>query len=220
MINKLFERFSKISRERKLEALERHIVMRADFRVLDIGGQLDAGTDQLLERHPEVSRMTVLNFDPQHLARIREVYPAAKTVQGDAAHLPFDDKSFDLVYSNAVIEHVGGLAQQTAMAREVMRVGKRWFITTPNRRYPFEFHTRMPFIGWLPERAFDRASQLMAYNHIQRRYQRGLPVDFRLMTGGEITRLFPDSLIIRQRVTFWPETIIAVGPRAAIAGAH
>jgi len=58
---------------------------------------------------------------------------------GDALDLRWPDKYFDAVYSNAAIEHVGDFDSQKRMAAEVMRVGKRWFVTTPNRWYPFEF---------------------------------------------------------------------------------
>ena len=62
-------------------------------------------------------------------------------VQADGRALPFRDAAVDLVVSNAVIEHVGGLDEQREFVREHLRVGGWWAITTPNRWFPVESHT-------------------------------------------------------------------------------
>ena len=65
--------------------------------------------------------------------------------------LPFADRSFDLVHSSAVLEHVGSMRHQAAFVRECMRVARKAvFLTTPNRWFPVEFHTLLPFAHWLP----------------------------------------------------------------------
>jgi hypothetical protein len=111
-----------------------------------------------------------------------------------------------------VIEHVGTFEDQRRMADEVMRVGRRWFVTTPNRWYPFEFHLRMPLMNWLPHTLMVRAARVLSFNHVQGRYQSGLVPDFRLLSVRQMRRLFRGSKIIAQRITFWPETILAIGP--------
>jgi ubiquinone/menaquinone biosynthesis C-methylase UbiE len=66
----------------------------------------------------------------------------------DGCRMPFADQSFDLVVSNAVIEHVGGLQEQLAFIGEHQRVGRAWVITTPNRWFPVESHTSTLFAHW------------------------------------------------------------------------
>jgi SAM-dependent methyltransferase len=68
--------------------------------------------------------------------------------------LPFADNEFDLGFSNAVIEHVGSRERQAAFLAELVRVASRVFISTPNRFYPLELHTRLPLLHWLPPRLF------------------------------------------------------------------
>jgi hypothetical protein len=73
------------------------------------------------------------------------------TTFGDARSLPFDDKSFDYVFSNAVIEHVGGPAGAQRMLEESRRVARLGaYHTTPDRWFPIETHTQVPFLHWLP----------------------------------------------------------------------
>ncbi len=215
-INSLFTRLSTRSRRIKMELLQQYLPLLGTERVLDIGSQVDTQSQQLLERFPDKSRITAVNLFPEHLDTIRAAYPGIHTVQADARSLPFEDKSFDLVYSNAVIEHVGTLQDQQQMAAEVRRVGKRWFLTTPNRWYPFEFHARVPFVPWLPAPCMHQLLRLWSYNHTSQRYQSGNDFsDVRLLTARQLRRMFPDSLILKPRVTFWPETLVVVGPVAA-----
>ena len=44
--------------------------------------------------------------------------------------------------------------------REAVRVGRRVFLTTPNRWFPVEVHTRLPLVHWLPSAAAARAYDL------------------------------------------------------------
>ncbi len=93
-----------------------------------------------------------------------------------------------------------------------MRVGKRWFVTTPNRWYPFEFHLRLPFVTWLPNHGYLWCGRLVRYDHLMHRYVRGSRVEgLRLLSRSELGLCFPGSTIIGQRVTFMPETLIVVG---------
>lgn len=212
-ITALFKRLSQRSRRLKMELLARHVPLTGTERVLDIGSQVDNQARQLLERFPDQSRIVATNLMSEHLASIRAAYPAIRAVRSDARNLPFPDKAFDLVYSNAVIEHVGTLEDQERMASEVRRVGKRWFLTTPNRWYPFEFHARMPLVSWLPPRWMHKATKLWAYNHVLERYQSGIDCsDVNLLTARQLRRMFPDSIVLKPRITFWPETLVVVGP--------
>ena len=75
---------------------------------------------------------------------------AASWVAGDGRSLPFRDGSFDVVFSNSVIEHVGDAASQRRFAREVARVGRAYWVETPNRWFPVEQHLLTPLVHWLP----------------------------------------------------------------------
>ena len=153
----------------------------------DAGGQSGCTTHNLLEeRYPWPERLTALGLHDG--ARFRERYPQIAYVQGDACALPFADGAFDVVYSNAVIEHVGRRERQEAFVREALRVGRRVFVTTPNRWFPIEVHTRLPLVHWLPEgpagRAYDLAGKSWAREN-------------RLLGPSDLRALFPGPVEIR-----------------------
>lgn len=58
----------------------------------------------------------------------------------------------DLVVSNATIEHVGNFNNQKKMIQNILLLTKKYYvITTPNRFHPIDFHTKLPFLHWLPK---------------------------------------------------------------------
>ncbi len=73
------------------------------------------------------------------------------SIQGDATELPFEDKEFDIAFSNSVIEHVGTWEKQQAFAHEARRVARKLWIQTPARSFPIEAHLLAPYIQYLPK---------------------------------------------------------------------
>ena len=62
------------------------------------------------------------------------------------------DSSFDIVHSNATIEHIGSYKNQLLFIKECLRISKKFvFIQTPNRFFPIDFHTLLPLVHWLPK---------------------------------------------------------------------
>jgi ubiquinone/menaquinone biosynthesis C-methylase UbiE len=75
-----------------------------------------------------------------------------KFIQADARKNNLSRNSFDIVHSNATIEHVGSYKNQLSFVKECVRISKKYvFIQTPNRFFPIDFHTFLPFIHWLPK---------------------------------------------------------------------
>ncbi len=177
---RLADAISLRSRRRKLALFLELMRPDAETTVLDVGvdeishgesgGESGCTTHNFLEEHyPWPERITALGLHGG--ARFRARYPAIRYIQGDACDLPFADGEFDVVHSNAVVEHVGGPERQEAFIREALRVGRRVFLTTPNRWFPVEVHTRLPLVHWLPPalaaRAYDLARMPWAKeNHL------------------------------------------------------
>ncbi len=89
----------------------------------------------------------------------KKEYPLMSYVQITAnSPLPFEDKHFDIVSSNAVLEHVGSAENQRFFIAEAARVGKQVFLSVPNKMFPVEHHTAIPLLHWMP-RTFRLACQ-------------------------------------------------------------
>jgi len=214
----LFDYFSAISRKRKTELLFEMMNPSETDKIIDIGSEVNLSSEkpeQFIDIFPYKKNISVINISEVHIDTILKKYPECDARVGDACDLPWPDDYFDIVYSNAVIEHVGDYERQKKMASEIMRVGRKWFVTTPNRWFPFEFHMRLPFVTWLPFHGYLKIGRILSYNHIKRKYAFGLKQDhLRLMTARELSCCFPGSRIIKQRITFVPETLIAVGEKS------
>ena len=146
-------KFSEKKDMRKIyRAMSCMLPLDAVHSVLDVGVTADreCGFSNFFEMmFPHPDRITA--FSNQDASWMSEVWPGIKFVRGDARKMPFADKSFDFVFSSAVIEHVGSRECQLAFLRECFRVARRHvFITTPNRWFPVEMHTGLPFLHWLP----------------------------------------------------------------------
>jgi SAM-dependent methyltransferase len=200
---RLVDAVSLRSRRKKLRLLLEELQPTAETTILDVGadelgfGEGDGcGTLNFLEEmYPWPERITALGLHEG--AGFRERYPGIRYVQGDACALPFDDGEFDIVFSNAVVEHVGDRECQRALVSEAVRVGRRVLITTPNRWFPVEVHTRLPFVHWLPD----------ALSHP---VYRALGMDFatenNLLSGRELASLFPG----RVRIVNLGLTLVAI----------
>jgi SAM-dependent methyltransferase len=192
---RLTDAISLRSRRRKLALFMETIRPTPETTVLDVGADelsfgeypgAGCGTLNFFEEHyPWPERVTALGLHRGE--RFRSRYPAVTYVQGDALELPFRDGAFDVVFSNAVIEHVGGRDAQRRFVEEALRVGRRAFVTTPNRWFPIEVHTRLPLVHWLPDRLahplYDLARKPWAK-------------DNHLLGAGDLQELFPRDVRI------------------------
>ncbi|HZO99110.1 MAG TPA: methyltransferase domain-containing protein [Terriglobia bacterium] len=202
---RLLKSLSHKSRTKKFDLLLSLFRPQPEDRVLDIGASGKVFLRYTLEDiYPYSERIVGGGYDLHEVQSARQYYPRACYAAFDGCALPFPDKSFDLVFSNAVIEHILGEGRQQLFAQEVMRVGKSWFVTTPNYWYPFESHYHLPFIQFLP-RELQRHYNRLLGTHIPR----GQVQELALLSARGLQRLFPTGRIARVRVTFWPETLVA-----------
>jgi len=114
-------------------------------KILDIGGTEDYWKSMGFELNDK-TEIVLLNLYEKEVS-----HPGFKSIKGDACNLEgVADKSFDLVFSNSVIEHLFTQENQIKMANEIQRVGKNYFIQTPNKYFPIEPHWVFPFFQFLP----------------------------------------------------------------------
>lgn len=177
--------------------------------VLDVGGTTRFWRDMEFVGQ-DGAAVTVLNRDSQPAEQ------GIAVVVGDATDLrAFADGAFDVVFSNSVIEHVGGADAQRRMADEVRRVGRRYFVQTPARGFPIEPHFRVPFFQYLPV-----AARVWLVRHVALGFYERTPdterarrfvTGIRLLSRREVGELFPGARIERERVCGLTKSFIACG---------
>jgi len=198
MLRRVASQVSLRSRARKLQLFLDLLQPGPESSVVDVG-VTDApfgggSTNNFFEAmYPWPERIT--GVGQTELDAFATAFPHVRAVRADGRELPFADGEFDFGFSNAVVEHVaGGREGQQRFVHELCRVSTRVFVTTPNRWFPLEVHTLLPFVHWLPAGARNR---LIPFDDVLDPLG---PKDFAL--------LFPYSVRVLNRGM----TLIAVGP--------
>lgn len=204
-MNKLFSYLHTKSREEKFHLFVKLLKPTPAMHILNVGasGPNFAFAEQFESLYEHRDQVTGGGISLSEVRDYRGSFPGVKAVVFDGCALPFRDKSFDVIYSNAVIEHLVDHDAQQHFAAEVARVGRGWFVTTPNLYYPVEPHYHLPMVQFLPQRwqrSLIRSLGRTPYGNLN------------LLTKRQLQRLFPDGGVIGCRVTFYSETLIAYRP--------
>jgi ubiquinone/menaquinone biosynthesis C-methylase UbiE len=172
------------------------------IRILDIGGTLNFWqTAGFLEGRFADIEITLLNLN---IPKIENSHPSINYAIGDARNMKqFQDNEFDIVFSNSVIEHVGNYEDQAKMANEVLRVGKRYFIQTPNLYFPIEPHFVFPLFQFFP--VWFKIWLIMHFNlgwikkAPNKQKARELVTEIRLLSKREFSNLFPKAKLYEEK---------------------
>jgi hypothetical protein len=190
--------------------IERVLAEKGRCRILDLGGTeryWDIAGSFLTEKNISID---VLNIEAVHTQG-----QCFRSLAGDAANLgDLADRSYDLVHSNSVIEHVGTWDRMTKMAANVRRLAPRYYVQTPNFWFPLEPHFRAPFFHWLPEQLRYRIylqtslgfrGKALSVDAAMRSIQGASLLDRRQMET-----LFPDAEIKGERLCLMTKSWMAV----------
>lgn len=188
-------------RERRYRLFLELCRVGATDRILDVG----AGRGAALERFNSTNPILAVDLAPQQSAELDK--PNVDVVQADGTQLPFRDGEFDVVFSNSVIEHVPKRLQHH-FAKEVRRVGARYFVQTPYRYFPIEPHYQLPLFQFLPRRVQRALNDRFTLGW----QEKGQWEEITLLSVSELRRLFPDAEIHRERVFGLTKSLMAVRP--------
>jgi trans-aconitate methyltransferase len=177
-------------RDQRLAQFMEYVNPPENAKILDLGGLPSMWG--YAARHFDI---TIVNL-PDALSTDQAHHPpgACRMIEADATDLRdrFADQSFDIVFSNSVIEHVGDESQQRAFAREVLRLGKAHWIQTPSNHFPIEPHTGQPFYWQMSDAKRQK---------LQAKWDQDMPLwaemvrGTRVLTRSQMADLFPDSQV-------------------------
>jgi len=187
---------ARLRRRRSLLLRELLATVPRPARVLDIGGT-QTWWDTIGAEGLHGLTIVLVNPKAQQVTRA-----GFEAIVGDGRALALPDRSFDIVFSNSVIEHVGDLDDQRRMAAEIQRVGRRYYVQTPNRWFPIEPHFVFPAFQFLPLAV--RTELLMRFRLgwfpkiSERAEARRVASSIRLLTEAELRDLFPGATLHRE----------------------
>ena len=183
--------YSKRARTKRMRLFAALIGVRKGLRILDLGGQ-----PMIWDSIAEKIDLTIVNL-PGVAGQSIPSQHAIRYIEADACALHnLDQRSFDVVFSNSVIEHVGEAERRQAFAAQARRLGKSYWVQTPSRWFPIEAHCGMPFWWFYPARV---RQSLLA------RWRRTLPDWTRMveettvLSKAELQQLFPEATILTEK---------------------
>ena len=187
--------------------------IHADTRLLDLGSEAGRHIERVLKGTGiEPKNVYIADIDPEAVAEGSRRFGFTPVVIDESGSLPFPDKFFDIVYCSSVLEHVTvpksqvwtllserefrrrSIGAQKAFAREIERLGKRYYVQTPSRGFPVESHSWLPFVGWLPRR---RLLPLLRFTNTF--WVKKTNPDWNLLNAEELSGLFEGARIIKER---------------------
>lgn len=191
-------------RQRRNEEFRRRFPDLADMQVLDLGGT--AISWRVLQMRPR--SVTLVNLDPAE----EPAESWMNAVQADACTGGFG--KYDLVFSNSLLEHVGGHARRQQFAEVVRESAPSWWIQTPYRYFPIEPHWFFPCFQFLPFRA-----RVMVCRHWNTLHQTAIKdaaeaaamvASVELISASEMRMYFPESKIWSERIAGLPKSLVSI----------
>lgn len=199
--------FSAAAREKRMQMFIDTMGIKGGERILDLGGTPEFWLDC-----PHSLDITIINLPGFNDPDPQPTHHNLTLLEGDARNVEmFDDRAFDIAFSNSVIEHVGDENRQAEMARENARLGMGYWVQTPSIRFPVEAHNHMPFWWFWPKWLRDRTL---------RRWHRRFPEwaemieETRVIHRKDFEKMFPDGEIIVERKYGFTKSYIACRPPA------
>jgi hypothetical protein len=179
-------------RRKRMKDMLDKMNLPARARVIDLGGTEENW--RLIDHDFHLTLVNIPGFNPPSSDPLR-----ISSLEGDACDLKnlFDDNSFDFVFSNSVIEHVGDESRQAQFAGEARRLAPAYWIQTPSTLSVMEPHTGIPFYWSLPRPVREK---------ILSSWSPHFPVwvemlrETRVLSRSRMRELFPDGQIYIERV--------------------
>jgi hypothetical protein len=207
-IHSLYSFFGRRFRAQRMKAFAQNLRPSEQTAILDVGGYPWAWW-----HFPEKPSIVTLNLHAIEFVQTPD-FPPIRTAVGDGCSLGYPDASFDIVYSNSVIEHLGSFERQQVFANEARRVGRSLWIQTPAKEFFVEPHLLAPFIHYLPvsfqRRLIRRFTTWGVFTKPSLAAVEAFLEEVRLLSFAEMQQLFPDCVIQRESFLGFTKSYIAI----------
>lgn len=169
---------SRINKAHKLLAVLEQFTEISKCSILDIGTGSGYNPNFLSK-----NANSVVSVDLKDERIIKEGYDF---IMVKDENLPFQDKKFDVVVSNQVIEHTKNQSLHISEISRVVKNGGLVYLATPNRYWVIEPHFHLPFLSWFPNKVSSFYLKLI----------KGDEWDVKLLTYYKLKKLLEDKYYI------------------------
>lgn len=192
-------------RELRNEELARRFPAIESMTVVDLGGTCSWWEESsLTPRH-----VTVVNLDTDESSTEEISFVQADACSSEVLELG----RFDLVFSNSLIEHVGGYRRRKALAANILSLAPNHWVQTPYRYFPIEPHWVFPAHQFLPLAIRARMSEKWHWGHVRAStFEEALEdcLSTELLSRTELGHLFPGSSIWHERIVGLTKSLVAI----------
>ena len=201
--------FAMRARRRMFELFMRELSPNPQSKILDLGVTPDTSLPEsnfFEALYPYPRQITAASIEDASC--IESKFPGVRFSQIGRGPLPYSDKQFDMVFCSAVLEHAGTRAEQAQFVREVIRVSKAFFLTTPNRWFPVDFHTLLPFAHWFPQNQHQAILRSLGHDFLAQ------TENLNLLSGKDVLSLFPQTVsprLCKLRLAGWTSNLVVYG---------
>jgi len=220
MIAVLANWFSDWCRSKRVRLFFQYIQPTEEDKILDLGSE---NGNYIASIIPFKKNVYIADINQEMLLQGQRQYGFNTVLLDEGGMLPFEDKFFDIVHCNSVIEHVtidkrfqwsfqsqvdftkASFERQKQFAKEIRRIGRNYFVQTPNKYFMVESHTWLPFIQFLP-----RNILINIIKWFNKYWVKKTAPDWNLLSEEQMRILFPDSTIIKERIFGLTKSLIAV----------
>lgn len=190
---------------------------------MDLGGGDGKYIHTIVKGLPEME-ITIADILEEDLAYAKDIFGYKTTMLNESNKLPFEDNEFDIVFCNSVIEHVTipknqvwklkntkeferlSFLRQQEFAEEIRRIGKSYFVQTPNKYFLIESHSWLPgVVAVMP-----RNIQMETIRLFNKFWFKKTAPDWNLLTYGKMQQLFPDATIYREKSFGFTKSLMAI----------
>lgn len=219
---KIFRPYSLRYEKSRNKIIKENIDLTPNAKILDLGGNTGNRMKSLFPDRNEGVYIADISEKALDIAKNQNGY---KTILLDeSGKIPFDDKYFDFVFCNSVIEHVTvdknqvynitsnkifkeqSFLRQRKFANEIRRVSKRYFVQTPYKHFIIESHLWFPSIYLY----FPRKVQIKLIRFLNKYWVKSSSPDFSLFTYNDFKELFPEGNVIREKTFFLTKSLITI----------
>lgn len=224
-LRELIRRASARARAKRAAIFRATFVLQPEMRILDLGSESGTAIAAVLEGTAiRKENVYIADIEKSFLDEGERRFGFRGVLIPESGVLPFPDKYFDIVYCSSVIEHVTvdksemwsirsgeefrrrAAAHQRIFANEILRLGRAYFVQTPNRGFPIESHSWLPFVGGLP-----RPILIRLLSVTNRFWIKKTQPDWNLLTSKGLDSLFPGARIVDEKVLGFTKSLMAVG---------